>query len=112
MSHAPGPRRARRRPAIRISRAEAYVAAITSTSGELPAKAAPQRGRPSFNRMRLRSAEPVVAAVLPVSAAVLVEHRHRNHVLGILEADLSRHAHLNRETVLARQDLAVELERH
>src|SRR5262252_6811014 len=72
----------------------------------------PPCGWPSFNSMRSRSAEPVVAAVLPVAATVLVEDGHRDDVLGVLEAELGRHADLDRESVFAWQDLAVELECH
>src|SRR5262245_16102491 len=57
-------------------------------------------------------AEPVVALLLPVAGIPVVDHGHFHHVLRILEAELGRDANLHRETVLARQDRAVELERH
>src|SRR5258705_12587460 len=64
-----------------------------------PAAGANSRAKPS------EAAEPVVAAILPIAAEVLVGDVHRDHVLGILESELGRHADLHRETVAARKGL-------
>src|SRR5262249_8295408 len=55
-------------------------------------------------------AEPVVAAVFPVAAEVLVEHVHADDVFGILESEFGRHPDLHRESVFHRQDVVVEPE--
>src|SRR5580658_716944 len=75
-------------------------------------------GKPSTTRRttRLRArpllpAEPVIALVLPIAAGVVVLHPHGGDVFGILEAELGRNADLDRKTVGARQDLAIEFER-
>src|ERR1700704_4077693 len=54
------------------------------------------------------AAEPVVALVLPIAARVLVRDEDRGDVLGVLEAQLGRHAQLHGEAVLRRQDLVSE----
>src|SRR5436190_17343247 len=48
----------------------------------------------------LKPAEPVVALLLPVARIPVIDHRHVHHVLGVLEAELGRDAHLHREAVL------------
>src|ERR1700724_1765973 len=60
----------------------------------------------------LKPAEPVVAAVFPIAAEILVGHVHRDHVLRVLEAELGGYADLHRETELARQCLVGEFEAH
>src|ERR1700724_3117091 len=60
----------------------------------------------------LKPAEPVVAAVFPIAAEILVGHVHGDDVLGVLEAELGRDADLLREAVLSRQCLVQELEGH
>src|SRR5262249_12053398 len=72
----------------------------------------PPPARGEVSRRRSISAEPVISLVLPVSAEIFVGDRHLHHVFRIFEAELGRHAHLHREAVLARKDLAVELEGH
>src|SRR6266446_8104198 len=49
----------------------------------------------------LNAAEPVVHAVFPISAEILVHHMHADHILGVLEPELGRNPDLHRESVLA-----------
>src|SRR5215831_9645322 len=57
-------------------------------------------------------AEPVVALLFPIAGIPVVDDRHLHDVLGVLEPELGRDAHLHGEAVLRRQNLAVELEGH
>src|SRR4029077_14578720 len=61
---------------------------------------------------KLQPAEPIVAAVLPVAAGVIVEDRQPDHMLGVLEAQLGRHADAHGKAKFGRERLAVELEGH
>src|SRR5215469_8838367 len=58
-----------------------------------------------------RTAEPVVALVLPIAARVLVRDFDGNDVLRILVAELGRHAQLHRKAVFGWQHVAVVRER-
>src|SRR5258708_27756015 len=60
----------------------------------------------------LNAAEPVVPAVFPISAEILVHHMHADHILRVLEPELGRNPDLHREAVLEWQNFVIELEGH